>query len=97
MITTLILATTFTPIKRRLEAIVERRITPDAGPTTHGDPAAVDEHHARGGVAATAPTWLDDPAFVTAVRDQIRIVLAERPDDAGGSVPAHDDQDATAS
>ncbi len=96
VITTLILATTFTPIKRRLETIVEHRMSPDPNRVVGEHPTAGDgqsvaegrpmsEGDGTGVGAAPAAAWFEDPAFVSAVRDQIRIVLAERPDDRADS------------
>ncbi len=66
VLTTLILATTFTPIKRRLEAVVDRRMSPAR--------AERDDLPEAGSPA----TLFEDPAFVTALRAQIRAVIAEQ-------------------
>ncbi|MEO7117757.1 MAG: hypothetical protein ABIZ34_02165 [Candidatus Limnocylindrales bacterium] len=70
MITTLILATTFTPIKTRLEAFVDRwsRERQPSGP---------------GAAAPTAGAYLDpfaDPAFVAALDAHIRAVREHETD-----------------
>ncbi len=69
VITTLILATTFTPMKRRLELIAERRLSPE-GSEEGGNPVP----------SPAARELLDDPAFTAALDERIRAVLAERQD-----------------
>ena len=68
VITTLILATTFTPIKRRLEAIVDRRMSPVAAAPLEGDSTQT----------ADGSAIFNDPAFVAALREQIKAVIAEQ-------------------
>ena len=82
VITTLILATTFTPIKGRLERIVDRRLHPGHEP-------------ARASQPLTAADLLDDPAFASAIDARIRVLLAERPLEAVATVSAPDDPAAT--
>jgi hypothetical protein len=65
VVTTLILATTFTPIKRRLEAIVDRRMrgSPSAVPAGDGSPEA------------DPAKLLDDPRFLEALDARIRRIV----------------------
>ncbi|MET1231654.1 MAG: hypothetical protein ABWY52_02240 [Candidatus Limnocylindrales bacterium] len=75
VLTTLILATTFTPIKGRLERAVAGRVEerPDRG----DDPADKD------GIPVAASALFADPAFAAALDDRIRAVVAETSAPAG--------------
>jgi len=73
VITTLLLATTFTPVKRRLEQVAERQF----GERSAEDRAPVTP------LAAMPAAGLDDPAFIDLLDARIRAVLDER--DATGS------------
>jgi len=89
VITTLILATTFTPIKSRLERAVSRRMGPvrisPEGPAMPveapilGDPRAVVEPRAPGDSAVSRAIVLADPVFLAALDDRIRAVAASDP------------------
>jgi hypothetical protein len=93
VLTTLILATSFFPIKRRLEGIAERRlvrhpaIAEAAGsiglaPRSAG--AAPSPSPAPPPAPADTAAFLADPAFLAALDARIRAVVAER----GQSGPA---------
>jgi hypothetical protein len=71
VVTTLVLATSFTPIKRRLEAFVERRFR--VGQAASLDPAMVipAESGAKDDVRQAISELLTEPAFVAAVRDAL--------------------------
>lgn len=69
VITTLILATTFTPIKKRLEEAVDRRLKGPA-PSLESSPPAI-----------AIP--FEDAGFRAAVRDEVRKALREARADAG--------------
>jgi hypothetical protein len=68
VITTLLLATTFTPIKRRLELLAGRRMGPEHAEVDVAMPS-------RG-----AEALLDDPAFTAALDERIRAALSARSD-----------------
>jgi hypothetical protein len=83
VITTLLLATTFTPIKGRLERFASSRL----GRSRHGlEPPSVGGGHEPAAEAATPPasSYLDDPAFVSAVDARVRAAL----EDPGRAAPA---------
>lgn len=69
VITTLLLATTFTPIKSRLERVAGRRLRPEAA-------AGGSSASAQPGVDVAA--LIDDPAVVAAIDRRIEAALAQR-------------------
>ena len=95
VLTTLLLATTFTPIKGRLERIAARWLRPTAtdaaGPpgAPGGSPGLATEIAPR---SAAALALLEDPVFVAALDARIRAALdgstGERPADAPREHPA---------
>jgi hypothetical protein len=71
VLTTLVLATSFTPLKRRLEAVVERRFrTAEGASAVSADVLAEPATTA----ARVASVLLDDPVFLTAIAMRARAI-----------------------
>lgn len=73
VLTTLLLATSFTPIKGRLERIAARWLRPVAV-----EPAAAPADQLTPAAPATAAALLEDPAFAAALDARIRAALDDR-------------------
>jgi FtsH-binding integral membrane protein len=90
VITTLILATTFTPIKERLEKVVKRwRARPGgADAFAETEDSGVDEAASATPIAASTDPFAD-PAFTAKLDERIRAILLEGGAISGEAGPAH--------
>jgi hypothetical protein len=92
VITTLILATTFTPIKRRLEGLVERRFKESPEPQ-RGPPAPV---ATAGGTGPVGMAILSDPTFMAALESTVERLVRRVVRDEGAETVNRSDPPASA-